>query len=105
MGSRPGHQRLAPVSYMVERGVNLLIGHPLVVDAGSSVTNRADSQEFSNHFFFWLPGQDKIPEDSLLVEIPLDPGHNLLVLYLVKNERVDQAIKRNVWRTFPIIPR
>lgn len=105
MGSRPGHQRLAPLAYMIERRVNLIVGHPWVARAGSPVPNRADSQEFAIHFFFWLPGQDKIPDDSRLLEIPLDAGRNLLALYVVRDARVDEAIRANGWRTFPVIPR
>ena len=105
MGSRPGHQRLAPLGYMLERRVNLLVGHPLVVKAGEPVPVRADSPEFAAHFFFWLPGQDKIPADSRLLEIPLDAGHNLIVIYLVGHGRVDEAIRANGWRTFAVVPR
>lgn len=105
LGSRPGHQRLAPLAYMLEKRVNLLVGHPLVLKTGEPVPVRADSPEFAAHFFFRLPGQDKIPSDSRLVEIPLDAGHNLLVIYLVRHARVDEAIRAGGWRTFAVVPR
>jgi hypothetical protein len=88
LGNRPGHQRIAPLSYLRERGVHLAVSHPTVVPAGSPT--------FVAPF---LPRAEGEPvPDIPLVEIPLDPGHTLVVWYLTADPRVDEVIRRNGWK-------
>jgi hypothetical protein len=88
LGNRPGHQRIAPLSYLRERDVHLAVSHPTVVPAGSPT--------FVAPF---LPRAEGEPvPDIPLVEIPLDRAHKLVAWYLTPDPRVDEVIRRNGWK-------
>jgi hypothetical protein len=94
LGTRPGHQRIAPLSYLRERGVHLAISHPTIVPAGAPT--------FVAPF---LPrAQGEAVPDIPLLEIPLDPAHKLIVWYLTPDARVDSVIARNGWRVTRVAP-
>jgi hypothetical protein len=89
LGSRPGHQRIAPLSYLMERNVNLVISHPLVIDGSAPITK--------------LPMPPATPGDTLpnakAIELPIDNAHKLIVLYLHRNQIVDDVIQQHHWKT------
>lgn len=99
-GTRPGHQRIAPLHYLLERGVNIFIAQPYILNKTSSAS-AADLLDGARPFLRLQPG-DELPVHSKLIEIPLDATHNLIVLYLVQNPRVDEAISEHVWRTYAL---
>ena len=97
--SHAGHRRIATLNYLVSKGVNLVIGHPVMVNSDSE----AGAVQLK-----WLiqrlePG-DQVPGSARLVEIPIDRGYRLVALYLVKSERVDSVIARQGWRVWPVPP-
>lgn len=102
--------RLASETALLFGAVTLLAGYNrfvLLLGTNYTFSCYARDGNASKHaclFPAYLAARLMIPEDSRLVEIPLDPHHNLLVLYIIKNERVDQAIRLNGWRTFPVVP-
>jgi arabinofuranosyltransferase len=89
IGSIPGHQRISSMKYLLERNVNLVISHPLVLKSSAPVTQ--------------LPLLPRDPLDNLnevkVLEIPLDSEHKFLALYLSPCPAVDSIILRNVWIT------
>lgn len=95
LGSRPGHQRIAQLSYLMERSVNLVISHPLVIDKSAPVTK--------------LPMPPANPNDTLMnakvIELPIDSAHKLIVLYLNQHPAVDEAIQRYHWKTLELAKR
>jgi hypothetical protein len=99
VGSRPGHRRAASLAYLVCRGVNLVLGHPAMVNSDSTA-NKVGLD--------WLiPGYqagDRIPEDARLVEIPIDRGYRLVALYLVRSGHVERAIAHQGWILRPVPP-
>jgi len=97
-GTRPGHQRIAPLHYLIERGVNVLIGHPYIFDRASAAS--AADLHRGRRFFSWFKPGDELPIGSKLIEIPLDATHALLAIYLVQNPRVDEAINSHHWHTY-----
>jgi arabinofuranosyltransferase len=95
----PGHVRMAPVDYLVERGANLVIAQPGSVDHEADRT----SYRLSELTFLW-PSVDlrDLPEDAQVIEIPQIDGSDWLIIYLEPNDKVDEAIERNGWRVLPI---
>ena len=95
LGSRPGHQRIAPLKYLMERNVNLVISHPLVIDQSAPVTK--------------LPMPPANPNDTLMnakvIELPIDSAHKLIVLYLNRHPAIDDAIQRYHWKTHELAKR
>ncbi|HWL86272.1 MAG TPA: hypothetical protein VNO21_10740, partial [Polyangiaceae bacterium] len=75
-GSRPGHSRVAPLSYLQKSRVVLAI--------------------------WWapLPGE-KAPDDAVWVDIPISADLIVPALYLTKNAAIDALIAREGWKTRP----
>jgi arabinofuranosyltransferase len=95
----PGHVRMATVPYLEERGVDLVIGQPRVVPVESDRT----SYRLSEVANLW-PAADlkQLPDDARIIEIPVTDDQVWLVVWLQPNQRVEDAVERNGWRTLPI---
>ena len=85
-GYMPGHTRYAPIKYLMDSKVDLLILN--VEPTGAPITDLEEyfSQVPQNPLF--------IPETSKVIEIPLNDKYRLDVLYISKNKSVDRAIKQ-----------
>ena len=94
IGSRPGHQRGATLRYLIERKVNIIIGHPRVRPI-SQVTMPACSfesffvQDARTEYF------GEIPQNFKLIEIPIDDTYKLVAIYLFTNPAIDELIQQN----------
>jgi arabinofuranosyltransferase len=95
---RPGHQKLASISYINKRNVNLLIGHPFVVDTAFKV-HEISNQMFEEHFIYTIKDW-RILNPKILV-VPLDSDHNIIMLYLNQSTAVDNIINAGKIRVFP----
>ena len=85
----PGHQRLAPLSYLISQKVNLIISHPQVLPLGTSV-NQVPI----------IPGMADINmSDFRIIEIPLDEKYKFVALYLTPHHTIDSAIMQYGWKT------
>jgi arabinofuranosyltransferase len=97
VASKPGHQRRATLAYLIERKVNLLIGHPQMVPIDSGT-----AQPWSDYYFYVrISRHESLPANSRIIEIPINSRYKLRVLYLVENPLVDDTIKRKGWVTYP----
>jgi arabinofuranosyltransferase len=96
---KPGHERVATVEYLISRNVNILIGHPFVVEIGDTLYSFRTSLAY-----ILLRGMMgvQIPATSKLVEIPINSTHKLIVLCLIQNKFIDEAIVKYNWNVFPI---
>jgi arabinofuranosyltransferase len=101
-GDRPGHQRLAPFSYLMQRGVNVLIAFPQLVNSDAQPPEFKHLKDALREFQIPFADRDVMPRNPELIEIPIDARHKLLVIYLTPHPRVDQAIRRNNWRWMPL---
>lgn len=95
-----GHYRFAPLSYLVTRKVNLVIGHPLTLTADVDTEEYLHGMEWRIYWFAIT--QPRIPDDASILEIPITPRHKLLVLYLTPSPLVDEAIQAHQWRRYPV---
>ncbi len=99
----PGHQRLAPFSYIVEKNAVLLVGHPWIVPT-RDVKPAYTPDEL--RLCLWQPtcgrGLRALPEHALLLAIPVTENYTLLAVYLTPHPAVDDAIARHGWTTRPI---
>ncbi len=86
-GTTPGHQRIAPMSYLVRRNVNLVIAHPVVVPRGGQLS-RIPVAPMDSIISF---------RNAAFLLIPIDSSRNLVAMYLVRSPEVDAAIARNRW--------
>jgi len=97
--SRPGHQRRATLPYLLERKVNLLIGHPQLVPLETPA-----NLPWHDYYFYVKVTQQDLPADSRIIEIPINSKYKMHVLYLVRSPVVDEAIRRNGWVSFAPFP-
>jgi arabinofuranosyltransferase len=103
IGPRAGHRRAATLAYLDQRGVNLVIGHPIVEPVDARRTS-ADCSVADLKKMFMIQGvsAELLPADAKILEIPLHARYRLTVLYLRGNARVDALIKEKGLATFPI---
>jgi arabinofuranosyltransferase len=101
VGSEPGHQRVAPFSYLLARRVNLVLGHPWM-RSNSDPSSGGYSVEDVERFDVKVGNQDLLPPDAEIVEIPINSNFRLVALYLTRSQFVDEAVGKNGWQTFAI---
>ena len=100
IGIRPGHQRVAPLKYLVERRDNIVIGHPVVRPI--SVTP-CYSLENLDLFKIYDADSGLLAETAKVIDIPIDGEYKVSVLYLCPNEYVDKVIEDLDLKTYEII--
>jgi hypothetical protein len=117
IGPRPGHRRAATLEYLESRGVNLVIGHPVIVSAGGehgaasaahgpagSARHAAEYSvaDLESAFMIRRVEAERIPAEAKILEIPIDGVSRLVVLYLTKSERFDAVIAGKKLAAFAI---
>ncbi len=85
-GYRPGHAVTAPLDYLVQSGVTLVLAHPIVVRDG---TKDLAAVVAGDRYFADL-GFGRAP--CRIVVVPLGNGYDLLAWYLTPSERADALI-------------
>lgn len=95
----PGHVRMARVEHLVDRDVNLVLAWVESVDREPGRTAYRLSELTSLY-----PSADlrELPDDARVIEVPQVDDTVWLIISLAQNDRVDEAIERNGWATFPI---
>ena len=101
-GDRPGHQRMATMEYLLSRKVNLLIGNARFTRGASPMRRpfyRHDVRGMS-----WVDfGTERLPADATMLQIPVEEGYWLLVVYLTPHPAVDAAIETHGIVRSPIL--
>lgn len=101
VSSRPGHQRGATLQYLIQRKVNIIIGHP-VVRLKSQETNPVCSFEMyhisdARHDIF-----GEIPSNFKILDIPIDDTYKLVALYFFPHPAIEDLIQHNMIAAIPI---
>lgn len=96
LGDRPGHQRIAPIHYLVERGVVLVLGHPVVRPSSTDAVDRA----LVRHMFLDADDLDvaSLPATARMLAIPASEDSVVVALYLTPHPAVDALLERQEWR-------
>jgi len=94
---KTGHRKMTTFSYLIDKRVNLVIGHPFM----KSIEDTAKTAWFG---MLYKDIEDKklIPENSQFLEIPINNRYKLVVYYLTQNPIVDQAILLNGLIAYPV---
>jgi len=98
----PGHQRMAPLSYLVRRGVHLVIGHPQVSPADAEPAD-AVPVEFLSEYGLVDAASADLPAGARIVEIPMDDGRRIVALYLTREPRIERAVSSGRWHSAPLL--
>jgi arabinofuranosyltransferase len=101
LGSWPGHQRVAPYSYLERRGVHLIIGHPVLRSASQP---RPDLYPYQYFRALALPTSrsETVPPAARVVEMPVADGRYLPMLYVRPHPVVERQVIRGAWRQVPL---
>lgn len=95
IGYRPGHTRHAPIKYLIDSKVDLVIGatwghlRPVVKPIDAPVRRKLEDFFIVDKHSFPM-----IPKTSKVIEIPVNDKYKIDVLYISKNKAVDKAIKK-----------
>ena len=92
IGARPGHQRLASTRYLVEAGVNLLIGHPVFFEKSEFRFLPNPTTLPQVNFMWWFDISGEASYRYPLLCIPLDKNRCLFTLYLNRHRKIDQML-------------
>ncbi len=103
LSNRPGHQRIAPLPYLIERGVNLVIAHPWIIIED---THRPSGRYYRLQDLEKLAIRDTglIPEEAKILEIPITTTRILVTLYLTQSPLIDNTITQNNWKVYSMFP-
>jgi len=91
---------------MVDKGITLIIGHPLLRD--SLADGQSYGPDFIRHLFLGASVPvEGFPPDVSVVEMPVERGSDgndkvLSMIYLTPNPRVDRLISSGEWRRVPL---
>jgi len=97
----PGHQRISPLSYLVERRANLVVGHPQVVSALEDLPS-SYPLSYLSRFALVDATADTVPPGSGILAIPMPDDRFLLVLYMVESPAVERVMAENGWANIPL---
>ncbi len=96
----PGHDRMAPIPYLVKRKVNLIIGQPedVVPLKGRTVYRTGELVPI-----YPVVDLKQLPSSARVIEIPLGSNRMWPIIYLHDNAKVDRRIQAEGWHTYPIV--
>lgn len=99
LDDRPGHNRIATLQYLIDRGVNLIV-LPWVAHDGRRFDPKDSIRMFN---FASIAEVRKIPKTTRVIEIPLTKGKTASVVYLTPSPTIDEVVARNGWTIYPIV--
>lgn len=100
-GTRPGHRKLARTAYLVSRKVNLVLGHPQILEEARDPCESYEPSELAK--FGMLDATDEtIPGDARVIDLPLGGQRVLRALYLTRDPRLDEVVARVATRNCPV---
>lgn len=94
----PGHQKIAPLSYLYEQKVNVVIGSAVNQDSFATEEDRFQHYlERLEYGVYRMTEPEGYPKSYRIVEIPLDDQYNLYIWYLYPHPKIDQLIDNYQW--------
>lgn len=96
-GNRPGHSRIAPPEYLLQRHVNILLNHPEPINAEDYASNPL--YHVLAYYFIIPIDPALLPRDALFLAIPLPDQRVLPAIYLYRTPFIDNVIQTQHWST------
>ena len=96
----PGHDRMAPLSYLVHRDVNLIIGQPEHVLPKKGRTTYRTGELVP---IYPVVDLKQLPASAKVIEVPLGSNQMWPIIYLHPNTKVDRRIEAEHWKVYPIV--
>ena len=94
----PGHQKIAPLSYLYQQKLNIVVGSAVDSREFSSESERFQHYlERIEYGVYSMAESNEYPQSYRIVEIPLSDTHNLYFWYLHPHSKIDELIQLNQW--------
>ncbi|MEZ4706709.1 MAG: hypothetical protein R3A44_05870 [Caldilineaceae bacterium] len=97
VSTAPGHQKFAPFHYLIQREVNLVVGHPWLKERNPAIESKYVMDDLNN-FIKIANYEHMIPENTKIIEVPIDEHQVLAIWYLKESPVIDDAITRLNWK-------
>jgi hypothetical protein len=98
---RPGHQREPTLEYLIDRGTNLVLGHPLIEPKNVVASPELKLADLAR-FRIEDARAGLLPKESTVLEIPLSSDYKMTVLYLHRHDHIDRIIRERKLTTINI---
>jgi len=102
----PGHRIIAPVEYLMERGVNLLVEPNNFMFTNGDFATFARSANWGSLQRFYLnlerPVKGRALEEVILLGIPIDGQHTLAAWYMTPHPEVERIAREQGFRRIRI---
>jgi hypothetical protein len=102
IAGQPGHSRVAPVSYLVDRRANLALAHPWVRRPSRRPLSSYALRDLRRLGYLVDVSPATLPAGASIVEIPLDESRVVVALYLTPHPAVEALIRARSWRNFTL---
>jgi arabinofuranosyltransferase len=96
---RPGHRRHATLSYLRERGVNFVIGHPILIPRGILNEERVTAGLTRWVSVGAISFNTESVTNATVVAMPVNDEVAMLMWYLTPSSPLDAAIERSGWES------
>ncbi|MDF1535436.1 MAG: hypothetical protein P1S46_02910 [bacterium] len=96
-----GHQLVAPISYLRDRGVNLLLGHPATYDTAADPRVYLE-KAISRVAFMSEANIRQLSPVVRIVEIPVLKNRKIVAVYLNDHEHIDRLITTGTFRSYQV---
>ena len=98
---RRGHQKIATLSYLIDRGVNIVVETPSYVPLGDENEDVLKFEDLIAEFVLLNPEAVQMPGTASILLLPFTDTEYLVVLYLSPHPSIDEFIKsRNIKQIF-----
>ena len=85
-----GHDKYATLEYLINRGVNIVIGHPKMIPIRSKpVTDPL-------RYFWYKPDISKLPDDISILELPINREYKIEMLYIKEHPDIERSIEKGL---------
>lgn len=94
----PGHQKIAPLAYLIDRKVNLVLGN--VVDKRPFETANERFQHYVERLeygVYRMADPNEYPKAYHIIEIPMTADQQLYLWYLTPHKTIDSLIQHHHW--------
>lgn len=91
VGNTPGHQRMAPLDYLVDANVNLVVGHPQMSHPAEPLPEFL-TVEALGRLGLVDATEENVPPEARVLVVPVTESLRVTLLYLTPHHRIDEAI-------------
>jgi len=98
-----GHERIAPLSYLLAREVHLVLGQPWLVRPSAEARTTYAFTQLRQFMTFEGEPATAFPPHASILELPMPNNRSIVLLYLTPHPAIETMIARKEIRRFTIV--